>query len=185
MLPRLAVLAMLCGGFTMAYADVASGPDVGKPLSPLKVRVVQEGQAGEPRDVLADHQEHPTVYLFLSAEKFDRPGAKYLRGVDEQIQKLQKRDPLAGLVIVWLTPDPEAGIKRVSGIQGSLRLLAGQWTVFAGEAGPEGWGINEQATITTVISRGRDVGARMGYDVVDDADLPAFEAALKKVVDGN
>lgn len=185
MLPRFAALAMVCAAVSIAFADVTSGPDVGKPLAPLKVRVVQEGKAGEPRDVLADHQEHPTVYLFLSAEKFDRPGAKYLRGVDEQIQKLQKRDPLAGLVIVWLTPDPEAGITRVSQIQGSLRLLAGKWTVFGRESGPDDWGINEQATITTVISRGRDVGASLGYDVVDDADLPAFEAALKKVVDGN
>lgn len=184
MLTRILLVAMVCSGLSVAVAEVVSGPEVGKPLKPLMVRVVQNEKAGEPQDVVAEHKEHPTVYLFLSAEKFDRPGAKYLRGVDEQVQKLQRRDPLAALVIVWLTPDPEAGITRVSRIQGSLRLLAGQWTVYGDAEGPEGWGINEAATITTVISRGEDVGARLSYDVVDDGDLPAFEEALKKVIDG-
>ncbi|MBI1344846.1 hypothetical protein GC163_01005 [bacterium] len=184
MLPRFAVAATMFLGWTVAYAEVASGPEVGQPLATLKVRVVQENAAEEPHDVIADHKDHPTVYLFLSAEKFDRPAAKYLRGIDEQVQKLQRRDPLAGLVVVWLTDDAEAGITRVSRIQGSLRLLAAQWAVFEGMNGPEGWGINKDATLTTVISRGQDVAARMGYDVVDDRDLPEFEARLNKVLDG-
>lgn len=166
-----------------AWADVDSGPKVGDKLTALKVQMVQDGKAADAVDVLPEHAEHPTVYVFLSAARFDRPAARYLRGVDEAVQKLQRRDPLAGLVIVWLTPEPAAAAERVGRIQQSLKLLAGHWTVFPGAVtGPEGWAVNDAATVTTVLSGGREVSARFGYDSVNETSVPDLDRAIAKLI---
>ncbi|OYW19868.1 MAG: hypothetical protein B7Z55_08125 [Planctomycetales bacterium 12-60-4] len=167
---------------TSCWADIDSGPKVGEKLSALKVQLVQDGKAADAADVLPEHAEHPTVYVFLSGERFDRPAARYLRGVDEAVQKLQRRDPLAGLVIVWLTPDPVAGAERVSRIQQSLRLQAGHWTVFPGAVtGPEGWSVNDAAIVTTVLANSREVSARFGYDSVNETSVPDLDRAIAKL----
>ncbi len=165
------------------WADVESGPQVGDKLAELKVQIVQDGKAAEAADVLPDHAEHPTVYVFLSATRFDRPAARYLNGVDQAVQKLQRRDPLAGMVIVWLTPEPPAAAERVSRIQQSLKLQAGQWTVFPGAVtGPDGWAVNDAATVTTVLSGGREVSARFGYDSVNETSVTELDRAITKLI---
>ena len=176
-----AFLTSLLGGGTILADEVESGPAVNEKLSPLEVRLVQNGQAADVKDVLPDHAEHPTVYVFISAEQFDRPAAGYLRGIDGEIQKLQRKDPLAGFVIVWLAADPDAGIERVARIQQALRFLAAHWSVFPGGVnGPEGWAINDRAAVTTVIAVGREVKGRMGYTVVNDTNVKDVTEVLAK-----
>lgn len=178
----LAVL-VLCGlPGTCVWGDVESGPAVGAKLSPLNVRLVENGTAAELQDVVLAHLEHPTVYVFVNAARFDRPAAAYVRGVDTLVQELQRRDPLAGLVVVWLTDEVTPGIERVSAIQRALRLPAAHWSVSSdGANGPDGWGINDRAVVTTVLAHGREVAARFGYDAINETNTVDLKRAIEKL----
>lgn len=177
-----AVVTLLCLQGTWAFADVDSGPMVGSQLSPLKVRLVENGTAAELQDVVPAHAEHPTVYVFLAASRFDRPAAGYVRSVDGLVQELQRRDPLAGLVVIYLTDDAAAGSARVTAVQRALRLPAAHWSIFPeGENGPAGWGINDRAAVTTVLANGREVVARFGYDSVNDTQAIDLKRAIEKL----
>ena len=169
---------VLLGAENLARADVESGPPVGEKPSALTVRVVTNGQAAEPADIVKERADQPTVYVLLPADKFDRPGARYLKGVDAAVSKLQKLKPNAGLVVVWLTSDAAAGTQRVTQIQGSLQLTAGTWTVGTATS-PEGWGLHERAAVTTVLSVNGKTAARFGYDSINETDVSKLEALLK------
>lgn len=178
----LAMLA-LCGlSGTWAWGDIESGPTIGARLSPLNVKLVENGTATESQDVVLAHLEHPTVYLLVNAARFDRPAAAYIRGIDTLVQELQRRDPLAGLVVVWLTDETTRGVERVAAIQRALRLPATHWSVSAdGAIGSEGWGINDRAAVTAVLANGREVVARFGYDAVNETNAVDLKRAIDKL----
>ena len=69
------------------WADVASGPAVGTEIKSLNVEVVTGDNAGETRDYAADRADSPTIYVFLHAERFDRPTARLLRKLDEAVKR--------------------------------------------------------------------------------------------------
>lgn len=169
------VVLLSCGS---SWGDVESGPPVGEKPPSLTVRVVTNGQAAEPADIVKERADQPTVYVLLPADKFDRPGARYLKGVDAAVAKLQKVKPNTGLVVVWLTADAAQGTQRVTQIQGSLQLTAGTWAVSPA-ASPEGWGLHERAAITAVLSVNGKTSARFGYDSVNEIDVSKLEALLK------
>lgn len=178
-MPRMLwTLLVFLGACGICRADVESGPATGEKAPALTVRMVTNGQAAEPADIVKERAESPTVYVLLPAEQFDRPGARYLKGVDAAVAKLQKLKPNADLVVVWLTTDVDAGTKRVTQIQGSLQLLAGDWAVCS-MTSPENWGIHERAAVTTVLVVKGKVTARFGYDSVNENDVPKLEALLK------
>jgi hypothetical protein len=162
----------------VAWADVESGPPVGEKLPALTAQVVTAGQAAEATNLVKDRADHPTVYILLPAEKFDRPGARYVKGIDAAVAKLQKVKPNAGLVVVWLTADAAAGTQRVSQIQGSLQLTAGNWAVCP-TTSPEGWGLHERAAVTAVLAVKGKVTARFGYDSVNETDVAKLAELLK------
>jgi hypothetical protein len=172
----MAACVVLSGG--LAWGEVESGPAVGEKTPAITVRVVTNGQAAEPADVVKERAEHPTVYVLLPADKFDRPGARYVKGIDAAVSQLQRTQPNAGLVVIWLTDDVAAGVRRVAQIQGSLQLTAGNWAVCSSTS-PEGWGLHERAAVTAVIAAKEKVLARFGYDSVNETDLAKFEAAFK------
>ncbi|MDZ4689425.1 MAG: hypothetical protein SH850_30485 [Planctomycetaceae bacterium] len=169
------VLLFSCGS---SWADVESGPTVGEKTPALKVRVVTNGQPAEPADLVKERADNPTVYVVLPADKFDRPAARYLKGVDAAVSKLQKTQPNAGLTVIWLAEDTDAGAKRITQIQGSLQLTAGTWAVCPSTS-PEGWSIHERAAVTAVVATKGAVTARFGYDSVNENDVAKLEAALK------
>jgi len=170
-----ACVMLVCG---TAWGQVESGPAVGEKTPAITARTVTNGQAAEAADVVKQRGEHPTVYVLLPADKFDRPTARYLKGVDAAVSKLQRTQPNADLVVLWLTEDVEAGVRRVTQIQGSLQLTAGDWAVCSSTS-PEGWGLHERAAVTTVLAVKEKVTARFGYDSVNEKDVERFEAALQ------
>jgi hypothetical protein len=176
---------VLCVGVCLtgrAWADIDSGPDVGKAPPALSVRVVKDGRPAEPADVVKEHAEHTTVYVFLPSTRFDRPAGRYIKTLDQAVQKLQVQSPTTSVVLVWMAEDADAAAMRVAQIQGSLQLLASTWTVWTGPTanGPDGWAIHDRAAVTAVTVGKQKVTARFGYDSVNDTVIPAVEAALKK-----
>lgn len=90
---------------SLAWAqEVSSGPDQGKKVPPLKVFVATGPNKDKEVEVAAERKGKPTIYLVIQADKWDRPVARFLRKLD---QALQKANDDAALVTVWLTDDPE------------------------------------------------------------------------------
>lgn len=176
-------LAVAVGAGTV-WAEVDSGPAVGQAVAALSVRTVQSGKAEDAKDVAAERAEQPTVYVFLPAARFDRPTARFLKGVDAAVQKLQTKAPQLAVIVVWLTEDVEGAAQRLTQIQGSLQLQASTWTVFPGPvAGPEGWAINDRAAATTIVVRKGRVTARTADASVNETLVPEVERAVRAVVE--
>jgi hypothetical protein len=163
---------------TTVAAQVESGPEVGKATPALTVRAVMNGQAAEAADITKERAEHLTVYVFLPASRLDRPTARVVKGLDGALQKVQVQHPTAGLIVVWMADDADAGALRVSQIQGSLQLSA-QWAVFAGQVnGPDGWALSDRAALTAVVARQGKIVSRFGYDSANETVLPELEKAI-------
>src|SRR5262249_10257488 len=84
---------------SLAVADVASGPKAGDKAAELKVFAV----TGESKDKDINYTElrkdKPTVYVFVQADKWDRPMFRFVKTLDEKVGD-------AGQVVaVWLTDD--------------------------------------------------------------------------------
>ncbi len=167
----------------VAYADIESGPPVGKPAPALSVQPVTNGQPGEAQNIVAERAALPTIYLFIPAAKLDRPLARFAKQLDTAVQKHQMLHPNLQMVIVWQVDDAAAGATRTSAIQGSLQLQATQWVIWKGDAaGPEGWAISDRASLTAVIVNNKDVQAKFGYDSVNETLVPAVNTALGKAL---
>jgi len=163
--------------------QVESGPEVGKAPPALSVRPVKDGRAAEAVDLVKERGENATVYVFLPSSRFDRPSGRFVKGLDAAVQKLQVLNPTAGIVLVWMADDADAGATRVSQIQGSLQLSA-TWTVYTGPAsGPDGWAINDKAAVTAVTAGKQKVTARFGYDSVNETVIAEVERALKETLE--
>lgn len=169
------LLALVC---TLALAqDVASGPEQGKPLPPLKVFAVTGAQQGKEVDYAAERQGKPTVYCLLPADQLDRPLGRFLKTLDEA---LVKDDPAARIVAVWLTDNLDQTRTYLPQFQQSFQLQATALTCFGDKAGPADWGINPDARLTVVVVREHKVVTTFGYRSVNETDVPPVREALKK-----
>ncbi len=167
---------------SIVRADVESGPKVGDAVASLSVQTVTNGQAAEAADLAAQRGEQPTIYVFLPAGRFDRPAGRFIKSLDTAMQKRQMLHPTLQVVLVWMVDDATAGAARVSAIQGSLQLSASQWTVWKnGTMSPEGWAINDRASVTAVVVGGKTVKATFGFDSINDTVVPMVDAAVAKI----
>lgn len=169
----LAVLLSL-GGIILAQ-DVQSGPEVGKKAPGLEVQAVTGPNAGQKLDYAKDRGEKPTVYLFIKADKWDRPMARFVKVLDKDIQKMDG----ANVVAVWLTGDGDKTQQYLPLAQQSLQLEATALTFFPGGAdGPPTWTINGDAHITVVLSKKGQVQERLGYFSINETEV---QPVLKKL----
>jgi hypothetical protein len=158
--------------------DVVSGPDKGKKVPALKVFDATGPNKGKEVDYAAERKDRPTVYVFVRADKWDRPMARFLRGLDEAVRPVED----ASVVAVWLTDDPDKAKEYLPVAQQSLQLQATALTCFTGgKAGPEGWGVNADAHLTAVVTNKGKVGATFGFRSLNETDVPAVRDALKGV----
>src|ERR1700758_2492078 len=95
----LAVLAV-CPAWSQ---DVASGPEKGKAVPPLKVFAATGPHQGRDVDYTKERGPKATVFLFIPADKWSRPLARFLKKLDEAVPKIGED---AAVVAVWLTDDP-------------------------------------------------------------------------------
>ncbi|MEX2188253.1 MAG: hypothetical protein WD875_15710 [Pirellulales bacterium] len=173
-----AVLALVP---TIGHAQVESGPVAGAKLAALKVTAATGEFTGEDVDYAEKRKDKPTVYAFVQADTWDRPMARYLKTLDAAVKKAGGD---AQVVAVWLTGDAEKSKEYLPKAQNSLKLELTALVVYAGDkSGPENWGINDRARLTTVVTDGETCAARFGYVSLNETDVPAVEKALKEVLE--
>jgi hypothetical protein len=162
--------------------DVDSGPKPGDKTPPLKVFDATGLRKGDEVDYPAERADKPTVYLFVQADKWDRPMARFLKRLDEAVQK----DGEDGYVVaVWLTDDVTKTKAYLPVAQQSLQLQGTALTCYTGEGtGPKGWGINADAHLTAVVAGRGKVTKTFGFRSVNETDVPAVREALKKARKG-
>ncbi len=164
-----------------SHAQVESGPVAGAKLAALKVTAATGEFTGEEIDYAEKRKDKPTIYVFVQAASFDRPMARYLRTLDAAVKKAGGD---AQVVAVWLTDDAEKAKEYLPRAQMSIKLELTALTVYAGDkSGPENWGINDRASLTTVVASGETCAARFGYISLNETDVPDVEKALKEVLE--
>ena len=82
------------------------------------------------KDFVAERAAKPTIFLFVRADKFDRPVACFLRTLDQDLSK-GRND--VQVVAVWLTDDVDMSKKYVPRARESLKLTQTTYSVFPGE----------------------------------------------------
>ena len=163
-------ILLLSFGSTPLLADLVSGPGEGNKLDKLKVFVAAGESAGKELDAVAERKDKPTIYVFVPADKFTRPMARFLRGLDE---KLKAERPDIDLFTVWLTDEKDKAKEHLPRVQESLKLSRTSWCVFLGEkTGPPEWGINPDADITVIVADGLNVKLSTGYRSINETEVP-------------
>jgi hypothetical protein len=175
LLGGLAVVGLAVG---VALADVESGPKAGEKIGALKAFGVVGTVEGKEADFAAERKDEPTVYLFVSAEKFSRPMARFMRTLDGKLGEVN--DKVAG-VAVWLTADADKSKEYLPKAQMSLKFDKTSLAVLGDTSGPNGWGINPDAHLTVVVANRGKVVKSFAYVSVNETDVRAVLAELKKV----
>jgi hypothetical protein len=177
---RCCLIAVLLSASLTHAQDVASGPDAGKKVPALKVFDATGASKDKDVDYVAERKNKPTVYVFIQADKWTRPMARFLRKLDEA---LPKENEDAYLVAVWLTDNVEKTKAYLPIAQRSLQFQNTALTCFTGEkSGPNGWGINADAHLTAVVANKGRVAKAFGYQSINETDVPAVQEALKKAL---
>jgi hypothetical protein len=175
---RLAVLSFLLAASTSWAHDVTSGPEKGGVVPALPVFDATGPQKDKDVDYAAERGDKPTVYVFIQADQWDRPMARFLRDLDFFVQREGNDISVVG---VWLTDDAAKTKEYLPRAQQSLQLQATALTCFTGEkAGPKGWNTNADAHATVVVANRGKVAATFGYRSVNETDVPAVRDALKE-----
>jgi hypothetical protein len=161
--------------------DLTSGPETGKQVPALRVFDATGPYKDKEIDYAAERKDKPTVYVFVQADKWDRPMARFLRKLDEAVQPLAD----ASVVATWLTDDPDKTKEYLPRAQQSLQLQATALACFTGQGGgPPGWGVNADAHLTAVVASRGKVAATFAYRSLNESDVPDVVAALKKAAGG-
>ena len=166
----------LLGGPARAQ-DVASGPEKGARVAELKVYDATGAHKEKDVDYAAERKEKPTVYLFVNAEKFDRPMNRFMKTLDGAVKTDFEG---AYVVAVWLAGDADKTKEYLPKVQQSVQYEATALTVFADKNGPKDWNINADAHLTAVVVNKGKVGATFGYQSVNETDVPKVKEALEK-----
>lgn len=162
---------------SVVQAQVASGPAAGTKVEPLKVVIAAGENVGKDTDVAEDRKGKPTVFVFVQADKWDRPVARFLRTLDVDLAKDRTE---VKIIAVWLTGDVMKSRDYLPKAQESLKLSQTTWSVHPGDkGGPAGWGINVDAHLTAIVVQDNKVTASFGYRSINETDVPAVIKELK------
>jgi hypothetical protein len=163
-----------------AAQDLASGPEPGKKVARLNVFDATGPHKDEELDYAAERKGKPTVYVFVRADAWDRPMARFLRKLDEALPQVGED---CYVIAVWLTDDPDKAKQYLPVAQRSLEFQTTALTCFTGrKAGPREWGVNPDARLTAVVAHKGRVVKRFGYRSINETDVPAVRDALKKAL---
>lgn len=162
-----------------AWADVNSGPGEGNTVEKFKVTVVAGESSDKELDFVTERKEKPTVFVFVAADKFSRPMARFIKKLDE---KLMSDRTDVDIVAVWLTDDVNKSKDYLPKAFQSLKTTRTAWSVFNGEkTGPNNWGINPDADITVVVCDCTKAKFSKGYLSINETEVPkVFETLPPK-----
>jgi hypothetical protein len=177
-LPFAVLVVVLIG--SVHAEEVSSGPKAGDKVAALKLLVATGENAGKEIDLAAERKEKPTVFIFIDADQFSRPIARYLKVLDGAVNTIGND---AHIVAVWLTSDQEKTKAYLPKAQMSLSLEATTLAQFPGaKSGPDGWAINDRALVTTVVANKEKVTANFAYVSVNETDVRKVAAEVRKAV---
>ncbi|MBX9584263.1 MAG: hypothetical protein K2X87_28520 [Gemmataceae bacterium] len=163
-----------------ASLDIESGPKAGEKVPALKAFGLVGPVEGKETDYAADRKDAPTVYLFVQAEHFSRPMARFIKTLDGQVTGI---DDKARVVAVWVG-DKETFAKtkeRLPLVQMSIKLENTSMAAFDGDkTGPDGWGINPDAHLTAVVVAKGTVAKAFAFVSVNETDVRPVLAELKR-----
>jgi hypothetical protein len=175
----LACGAVVCIAIT-ARADVNSGPKAGDPAEGFRVYAATGDDAGKTLDLVAERKDKPTVFVFIQADQWDRPMARFVKVLDQEIAGGIDGAPDAATVAVWLADDQEKSRQYLPTAQQSLQMNRTTLAVFEGDSsGPPSWSIAPGARLTAVVVRGGKVVKSVGFNSLNETDVPAVVRALK------
>jgi hypothetical protein len=162
--------------------DIISGPEKGKAVPALKVYDATGDHKDKDIDYVADRKDKPTIYLLIRADKFDRPMNRFMKTLDETIVKDFKD---VYVVAVWLTEDVDKTKEFLPRVQKSVSYQHTALTCFLGDIkeGPKNWNVNGDAHLTAVLANKTKVTATFGYNTINETDVKAVVAALKKAME--
>jgi len=180
-MPRLASpLAVALLVLTVAQAAIESGPAVDSALPELKADAATGDDAGKKVPFTTTRKGKPTVYVFVRADKFDRPIGRYLKFLDKALVELGKD---THVVAVWLTDDVDKTREYLPRVQQSIKLEATTFAFYAEDRnGPNAWAINDRAFVTTVVTDGTKVKARFAEQSLNETNVPEVTAVLKPLL---
>jgi hypothetical protein len=163
-------------------ADVDSGPARGTLLPELKVHDVTGAHAGADVDYANDRKTKPTVYLFVVADKWNRPVARFLRRLDDEVQKHSDWQ----VVAVWLTDEPETTRAYLPKAQQSLKFKVTALTCYpVAKKTPEPWNVNLEAAVTAVVVHEGKVVKSIGYRSPAEGNVKDIVQELQKAGGAN
>jgi hypothetical protein len=165
---------------TTARAEVVSGPTVGEKAAALRVYSVSPPKENEELDFTPERKDKPTVFVFIQADKWDRPMFRFLKGLGESVKKAHDH---ALVVAVWLTEDQDKTKDYLPKLK-NYNLDGIALTCFPGEkTGPKDWNVNSMAHATAVVVHRGKVAATFGYLSINETDVADVEKALKKALE--
>jgi hypothetical protein len=171
----LMLAAVALSGTLRAQTD--SGPGSGSKIEPLKVAAVTGDDAGKELDFAAKRGTKPTMFVFIQADKWDRPVARFLVTLDKELNK-DRQD--VAVIAVWLTDDVEKSKEYLPRAQQSMNLSQTTLAVYPGDtSGPPGWSINGGAHLTAVVADEGRVVASFGFRSLNETNVPAVLEKLK------
>jgi len=132
--------------------------------------MITGNNAGEELDFVAARDGKPTVYVFIQAEKWDRPVARFLKTLDQDLG-MDRQD--VAIVAVWLTDDVEKTAEYLPRAQQSINLSQTSLAVYPGDkTGPTGWSINDAAHLTVIIANDNRARASFGFRSLNETNVP-------------
>jgi hypothetical protein len=177
----LSVLSLLFFVSAAVAADVESGPKPGEKITKLKVHSVVGAIEDKEVDYTEERKGKPTVYVFVQADLFSRPIARYMKELDKVVAALGKD---TYVVAVWLTEDKDKTKAYLPLVNKSMKFEATSLTYsLDGKAGPDDWALNDRAHVTTVVVKDGKVIERFAYVSTNDTDVPKVEEVIKKAVE--
>ncbi|MFO0908280.1 MAG: hypothetical protein U0794_07955 [Isosphaeraceae bacterium] len=173
--------ALIVVAFTLqagtALGQVESGPEAGTAPKSFKTFVVVGERPENSVDFIAERAEKSTIYLFIPAGKWSRPVARFVKKLDEALEKGVEGEAEAVSIAVWVTPEPASSKEYLPRAQQSLMFNKTTLSVFEGNAfGPEGWSLNDSADVTAVVVKRGKVVKSLGL-------ISANETVVKDVLD--
>ena len=163
-----------------AAAALAAGPEVGKAVPALKVLDVTGQNSPNEVDYAELRKELPTIYVFVPADKWDRPTARFLRKLDEAVAK---QDQASYVVAVWLTDDVEKTKKYLPLAQQSLQFARTALACYtADKSGPSDWQLDLAASLTVVVATQAKVADVRDYRSVNETLVPEVVESLKEAL---
>jgi hypothetical protein len=160
-------------------ADVESGPKAGTAIPALNIHFATGTHEGKEVDWAAERKEQPTLYLFIPADKFARPTARFLKELDGKLKDADEKDAKAAAVVVWTGGEADKHKDYLPKVQQSLKFERTD-LAWSTNATPEGWGLNSDAHLTVVVAKGGKAAKVFAFTSVNEKDVPAVLEAVKK-----